>query len=323
MKTATLATGLFLAATMATAEVKIALDGPPNLDTSGTYNWVQGFSKVMSEHGMTVREMPRGSIGNEDEIFDQLSTGLLEMSQSDVRAVARIDPYIYGLRLPYLFDDAAHMDRMLEAGNFFERVNANLASQDVVLLSIVPIGPASGFITTDAAIRTPEDISKLRMRALDDAQLAMYEAWGASGVIVSWGEIMTALQTGVVDGYLNSPFVPMSFGQTDVVRNFSDSNVIIPMRAILASRYWYDALSDEELAIVTEAVKAGDAANRTWLEEASGSALTQLEDLGVTVQRLTPEEIAVFREGVRSVYETGVVSAEDVASWTALAEEER
>jgi TRAP-type C4-dicarboxylate transport system substrate-binding protein len=323
MKIKALVMGLLLASTMAHAEVKIALDGPPDLETSGTYNWVQGFSKVMSERGMTVREMPRGSIGNEDEVFDQISTGLLEMSQSDVRAVARIDPYIYGLRLPYLFDDAAHMDRMLEASNFFERVNVNLAPQDVVLLAIVPIGPASGFITTNAAIRTPADIAKLRMRALDDAQLAMYGAWGSSGVVVSWGEIMTALQTGVVDGYLNSPFVPMSFGQTDVVRHFSDAKVIIPMRAILASRAWYDGLSEAEKAIVTDAVKAGDAANRAWLEAASGTALSQLEALGVTVQRLTPEEIAAFREGARSVYEGDVVSAEDVASWTKLAEDNR
>jgi hypothetical protein len=42
-------------------------------------------------------------------------------------------------------------------------------------------GPASGLISMKAAIRTPEDISKLRMQALDDAQLAMYAAWGSSG----------------------------------------------------------------------------------------------------------------------------------------------
>jgi len=323
MKLMTLATSLLMAATMASAEVKIALDTPPDLDTSGTYNWVKGFTEVMVENGMQVREMPRGSIGNEDEVFDQISTGLLELSQSDIRSVARVDPYIYGLRLPYLLDDAAHMDRMLEADGFFERANKNLASQDVVLLAIVPIGPSSGFITTKAAIRTPEDISKLRMRALDDAQLAMYAAWGSSGVVVSWGEIMTALQTGVIDGYLNSAFVPISFGQTDVVRHFSDARVIIPMRAVLASRAWYDGLTDDQRAIVTQAVSAGDKANRDWLDEVSGTALEQLEALGVTVQRLTAEELQAFRDGVRSVYETGVVSAEDAAKWVLLAEEAR
>ena len=327
MRIPTLATGMLMAATMtatmATAEVKIALDSPPDLATSGSYNWVVAFDEVMSANGMTVREMPRGSIGNEDEIFDQLSSGLLEVSLSDVRAVARIDTALYGLRLPYLFEDAAHMDRVLEAGNVFEQANANLAPHDVMLLAIVPIGPASGFITTNAAIRTPADMSNLRMRALDDAQLAMYAAWGSSGTIVSWGEIMTALQTGVVDGYLNSPFIPISFGQTDVVRNFSDAGVIIPIRAVLASLSWYESLSDAERATLAEAVTAGDRANRDWLAEASETVLAQLEDLGVSVQRLTAEERAVFREGAQTVYDSGVMSAEDTERWMALADQTR
>lgn len=324
MKLPTIALGMLFAATTATAEVKIALDTPPDLATSGSYNWVSAFSEVLAANDMQPREMPRGSIGNEEEIFDQLSSGLLEVSVSDVRSVARIDTFIYGLRLPYLFDDAAHMDRVLEAGDVFAQVNENLARQDVMLLGIVPIGPSSGFITTNTAIRTPEDISPLRMRALDDAQLAMYSAWGSSGTIVAWGEIMTALQTGIVDGYLNSPFVPISFGQTDVVRNFSDAGVIIPMRAALASRSWYESLTDEERGVVNEAVAAGNRANRSWLDEASQTALEQLEELGVTVQRLTDDERAAFRELTQSLYESGIVmSAEAAAQWRALAEATR
>ena len=65
-------------------------------------------------------------------------------------------------------------------------------------------------------------MSDLRMRALDDAQIAMYQAWGSSGTIVPWGEVPAGLQTGVIDGYLNSPFVPVMFGQTDFVKNFAD-----------------------------------------------------------------------------------------------------
>ncbi|MDD7972343.1 TRAP transporter substrate-binding protein [Roseinatronobacter alkalisoli] len=323
MKIPTLAFSMLMAATMATAEVKIALDTPPDMATSGSYNWVAAFDEVLTANGMTVRQMPRGSIGNEDEIFDQISTGLLEVSVSDVRAVARIDNPLYGLRLPYIFEDAAHMDRVLEAGDIFAQANTNLAPHDVVLLSIVPIGPASGFITTNATIRAPADMSNLRMRALDDAQLAMYAAWGSSGTIVSWGEIMTALQTGVVDGYLNSPFVPISFGQTDVVRNFSDAGVIIPIRAALASRSWYESLSDDERAVLDEAVTAADRANRAWLEEASNTVLSELEELGVSVQRLTAEERALFREGAQSVYESSVMSTEDTERWMALAEETR
>ena len=112
---------LMATASAASAEVKIALDGAPDPEVSGTYNWVMGFSEVLDKAGMKVREMPRDSVGNEAEKFDQLSTGLLELSLSDVRAIAQVDPFIYGLRLPYMFDDAAHMQRALADGHRSDR----------------------------------------------------------------------------------------------------------------------------------------------------------------------------------------------------------
>jgi len=323
MKLIPLALGLMMAATAASAEVKIALDSKPDLSLSGSYNWALAFGDSLTKAGMEVREMPRGSIGNEAEKFDQLSTGLLEVSLSDVRAVAQIDPFIFGIRLPYIFEDTAHMDRVLAEGKIFDRVNKNIASQDVVLLAIVPIGPSSGIITTDTAVRKPQDMSGLRMRALDDAQIEMYKAWGSSGTIVPWGEVLSGLQTGVIDGYLNSPFVPITFGQTDVVKNFSDAGVIIPIRAVLVSRMWYDGLTADERAAVDAAVKTADKAARDWLAEASVRSLTALEDLGVKVQRLTAEERGSFRELSKPVYHSGLLPEADVTVWVQLSDNTR
>jgi len=173
LKALTLA-ALLAMSTSVSAEVKIALDGKPDLEQSGSYNWSYTFAEALKAGGMDTREMPRGSVGNEAEKFDQVSTGLLEISMSDVRAVAQVDPFIYGVRLPYVFDDIAHMDRALAAGDVFTRVNGNLAKQDAILLALAPLGPASGVITTTQAVRSPADMSSLRMRALDDAQIAMY-----------------------------------------------------------------------------------------------------------------------------------------------------
>lgn len=314
---------LMMVASSANAEVKIALDSKPDLDTSGSYNWAYAFGNALKAAGMEVREMPRGSVGKETEKFDQISTGLLEVSLSDVRAVAQVDPFIYGVRLPYIFDDIAHMDRAMAAGNVYERINANLAKQDAVLLALAPLGPSSGVITTDAVVRSPADMSELRMRALDDAQIAMYEAWGSSGTIVPWGEVPAGLQTGVIDGYLNSPFIPVMFGQTDFVKNFADAGVIWPLRAVIVSKQWYDGLSDKDRTAVDAAVKTADAATRDWLAKASVNGLTALEDNGVTVQRLSAEERAVFRAASKPVYESDLLSPEDMKLWLELSESNR
>ncbi|MEZ5676382.1 TRAP-type C4-dicarboxylate transport system, substrate-binding protein [Thalassovita litoralis] len=307
----------------ALAEVKIALDSKPDLALSGSYNWIAAFGKTLTDAGMDVREMPRGSVGNEAEKLDQISTGLLEVSLSDVRSVASIDPFMYGVRMPYIFDDMAHMDRAMEKGDVFAKLNKSLAAQDAKLVALVPLGPSSGIITTDKAVRSPADMADLRMRALDDAQIAMYQAWGSAGTVVPWGEVPAGLQTGVINGYLNSAFVPIMFGQTDFVKNFSDARVIIPLRAVLVSSMWYDGLSDAERATVDQGIDAGNAAVRNWLAEVSESSLVALEEAGVTVQRLTDEERAVFREKSAPVYRSGVLTDADADAWIALSNSTR
>lgn len=310
-------------ATPAFAEVKIALDSKPDPEFSGSYKWALTFGEALKAAGMDVREMPRGSVGNEAEKLDQLSTGLLEVSLSDVRTVASIEPFMYGVRLPYIFDDFAHMERTLAEGDVYGRVNEALAGQDIMLVAFAPLGPSSGIITTTTPVRKPEDMSNLRMRALDDAQLAMFEAWGTKGTIVPWAEVPAGLQTGVIDGYLNSPFVPITFGQTDFVKNFSDAGVLLSLRAILFSKIWYDDLSDDERAAVDAAVETANVATREWLAASSESSLAALEKAGVTVQRLSEEERAMFRERSQAVYNSGVLPADDVAAWVALSEKAR
>lgn len=302
----------------AAAEVKIALDTPPDLETSGSYVWAHTFGQHLSQHGMEVREIPRDAIGGEAEKLDQLSTGLLEVSLSDVKSIGKIDPFIYGIRLPYIFDGVAHMDRVISAEHIFDKINEKTAVADVTLLALIPLGPPSGIINTKHAVRSPADMADLRMRALDDAQIALYEAWGTTGTIVPWKEVPAGLQTGIIDGYLNTAIVPVMFGQTDIVKHFSDARVINSLRAAVVSRSWYEGLSDADRKAVDDAVERANAANRAWVERVTETSLKALSDAGVEVTRLTDAERAVFREKSQAAYSTGLLPQDQIDAWVRM-----
>ncbi len=319
----TLLAAMVLYGSWAGAQVKIALDTPPDLNRSGSYVWAHTFGQYLSANGMAVRELPRGSVGGEAEVFDQVSTGLLEVSLSDVKSVGKVNPFIYGVRLPYIFDDVAHMDRALAKGKVFAKINEQLAATNTMLLALAPLGPQSGIITTKQSVRTPADMAKLRMRALDDAQIALYKAWGSTGVIVPWKEVPAALQTGVIDGYLNTALVPVLFGQTDIVKHFTDAGVIIAQRAVLASKRWYQGLTAKQRSVVDAAVVKANKANRAWVAQKAESSLRDLEKAGVSVIRLSREERAPFRKLSRSSYNSGVLPVADVKYWVDLSESTR
>lgn len=130
----------------------------------------------------------------------------------------------------------------------------------------------------------------------------MFKAWGSNAVVIPWAEIYNALQTGVADGYVNPPLVPIMFKHTELIKNFSVVNVSCGTRAIIASEDWYSSLSADEKAIVDQAAaKATEKAWR-WSIDVAEKSLKDLEASGIKVYRNSSAEKLEFANLTRPVY---------------------
>ena len=312
------ALALVLAAGAAQAQVRVAHDCPLDPVACGTYVWGHTFAEYLNAHGIATTELERGAMGEEAERLDQVSTGLLEVSLSDTRSAGSLEPFIYGVTLPFLFATHAAFDEANVAHGLLARVNEGTTPQGVRVLAMVANGSPAGVFNTRHPVNTIDDMSDLRMRALDQTQIGMYEAWGSQGTIVSWPEVPSAMQTGVIDGYVNAPIVPLMFGHQDFLRHFTDVRISAPFRTAIASEDWYQGLTDEERAIVDEAAAQATAANRAWVE-GQASVLGDLEAAGVAVVHLSDEERERFAQASSALYQSDLLSAEDVAVWLAAA----
>ncbi|MCC2112751.1 MAG: TRAP transporter substrate-binding protein [Hyphomicrobiales bacterium] len=302
------------------ADIKVALDSPEDMEKAGSYVWAHSFTEALNASGMPAKEFPRGSLGGEAEKLDQVSQGLLEISMSDVKSAGKIDKLIFGVSLPYLFADVAHLDRAVAGAKLMDRINAATTKAGVRVLALVAVGPASGIFNTKQPVASAADMADLRMRALDENQIALFKAWGTTGTIVSWKEVPNALQTGVADGYINPIFVPVMFGHTDFIKYFTDAGVSNAIRLALASEDWYQSLSDDEKAKVEAAAEKATAANRAWLTARLPVMRKEAEAAGISVTDLSPEARAEFEKLSRGVYTDGVLNAEQVEVWVAAAD---
>lgn len=314
LKITVMAAAMAFAAQAAQAQVKIALDSPPDLEGSGSYVWAHTFGEYLKENGIESEEYQRGALGGDDELFDQISQGLLEVSMSPLNIVGSIDNTIYGLRLPYFFEDMAQVDKALEEGGMLAKINEATTPEGVRVLAVDTVGQSSGIFNTKKPVKSVADMEGLRMRALDESQIDLYKAWGADGTIVSWAEVPNALQTGVADGYMNPAFVPLLFGHTDFIKFFTDAAVTPSLRIAIASEDWYQGLSDEDRAIVDDAVAAANKANRDWLGS-QDKVIDQLKEAGVQVETLDQAARDEFRAASSPAYESELLSAEQIAEW--------
>jgi len=110
---------LALAGVCQAAEIKIALDSPPDMEKSGTYVWAKTFGDHLKANGMAVKEFPRDALGAEEERLDQVTQGLLEVSMSDLAKAGQLEPSIFGFNLPFIFDSTEHMDRTVQKTDLF------------------------------------------------------------------------------------------------------------------------------------------------------------------------------------------------------------
>lgn len=300
----------------ALAEVKIALDSAPDLESSGTYVWAHTFAEHLNANGIEAVEFERDALGNEAERLDQVSQGLLEVSMSDLNSAASINSLANGISLPYFFDSWEQLDFALQDSGMLEAINAGTTPEGVRVAAMVHLGGPTGIFTTDTAINTVADLEPLRMRALSEAQIATFEAWGTTGTIVAWGEVPNALQTGVADGYVNPSWVPILFGHTGFIKHFTDARIVFAIRAALISEDWYSGLSDEERAIVDEGIALATAANREWLQ-AQDAVLDELREAGVSVVELSDDARQEFVDRSLAAWETIELPEDGLGQWQA------
>lgn len=281
---------LALAAPAAAQTVKIAMNDAEDIVTNGEYAFVVGFREVAEAAGMTVEVFPSNALGNEAERLGQTAQGLIAINLGAATAPAGTSPLLRATVLPFLFESAVEFDAVMAGSDLMARFNEPLEADGLRIMGFNQRGLDAGIFNKDRAVATLEDFRGLRMRALDKGQVAFYEALGVRSTIVAWAEVSNALQTGVIDGYVNPPNAAIRTGHVEYLKHYTPAALAPSFRAVMVSQDWLDGLSEAERATVEAAVAAGLARNREWVATWGEQVAARFAEAGVTVTELAPGE---------------------------------
>lgn len=305
--------------TVNAASVNIALDTNPDREKSGTYRYVDNLLQSLNKEGWETETFARGTIGGEDERLDQIRSGILDISLSKYSAATQFIPEMQVLQLPYTFANPDHQFAFFTKSDYLEKINKKLANEGMRIMAIVPTGGFLGIFNNKKPVHNVNDMKGLRMRALDPNQLSMFEMMGASGVVIPFSEVTNALQTGIADGYINPSAVPLMFGQTDLLKYFTDAKIIMSARLILASLDWWENLSNTEKAQFNAASMAAQKEVFQWVDESEAKHKKELTQAGIEVYEPTEKDIASFKAAIADMSkQVKEVSPERIAAIQAM-----
>lgn len=282
-------------------DVKFGFSTPADLKNNGVYVWVQACAKVLTQRGFGVRTYPNSSLGGEMERLYQTQLGLMEMNVTSGDSIGRWSPMVYAGARPFLIETYDHMDRLLTETPYLKAISDELAPHGLEVIDMVYTGSMVGLFTRKLAVHRLSDLRKLRLRVLSAADMDLLHAWDVRGVQVAWEEVAQALQTGMVDAYLNPPNIAPMFGHGAVLDYFTDLRMGPAARVLIASTKWLNSLTASERDIFEEARAAGRAANRLWTKNAIRRDREKLDATGIEWVTLSESEREEWVEACKKI----------------------
>jgi tripartite ATP-independent transporter DctP family solute receptor len=233
-------------------------------------------------------------------VLELVQIGTIGMTKVSGAALENIVPPVQVFSLPYLFRDEGHRFRVLE-GEIGQRLLAESEDKRLVGLAFYDAGSRS-FYTKDRPVHRPEDLTGLKIRVIESpTAMRMVSALGGSPTPISWGELYTALQQGVVDGAENNPPSFHTSRHYEVARYYTlDEHTAVP-DVLVISTIICERLTPQQQAWIRIAAQESAELQKELWRESTEEALRVVEAAGVTIIR--PDK-APFAERVQGLIDT-------------------
>jgi tripartite ATP-independent transporter DctP family solute receptor len=259
------------------------------------------FAKLVAERSkgeLEIKVFPAGQLGQQRELIEQLQTGALDLAHTNTAPLAAFDP-LYGVfDLPYLFRDKEHFFKVVDGPVGQEILDAAKAKQ-LVGLAYYDNGTRSFY--TKKPIRTPDDLKGLKVRVQPGpVATRMVNLLGATATPIAWGELYTALQSGVVDGAENNVTALTLAKHGEVIKFYSrDEHTRVPDLVIGSAQRFARLPANQQALLRQAAADSAKAHNDSWQKEID---LAEAEALKMGITFNDVDKVA-FRKVVQPMYD--------------------
>ncbi len=220
------------------------------------------------------------------------------MTKVSAAVLENFAPKMKILGMPYLFRDKQHTYDVLDGAIGQELLDDG---EQFWLKGLGYYDAGSRSFYSKKPINKPSDLKGLKMRVMESVSaMKMVRSFGGSPTPISWGELYTSLQQGVVDGAENNPPSFYLSRHYEVCKYYTlDEHTVIP-DVLVGSTHFWNSLTDQEKKWVKQAVKNSVKHQRTLWDAAEKEALSEVKKAGVEI--IKPNK-ALYSEMVQPMYD--------------------
>ena len=262
---------------------------------------------VEEETGGRVKVKLRLGGSNERSLARRTQMGSKQGFAGSVGGLSSIVREVNVLEAPYVFDTVEQADKALDDPEVLKQVREILEKQKLIFALWGENGFRSYF--SRRPIRTPDDMKGIRYRSQEAvAHVEAYKALGASPVTIDVANTMTSLQTGVVDGFDNTPLFAMATtwyqGLDDDERNLILSKHSYQPGIVVYSKKWFDTLPKDIQKILLNVPYDLTTWGREQVRKMEPVLIKNLVRYGYDIHEPSKAELQKFKDKEKGVPES-------------------
>lgn len=264
------------------------------------------FAKVVKEKSngrIEIQVYPSSQLGDEKTEIQGVQMGAIDFTRANTVSLGD-----YGVKkmnlfaLPFVFRDRDHIWKVLDSDigkDMLESVQQS--GTKMVGVGWMEEG-ARSFFFRDKAVKSIADLKGLKIR-VPQTQIMMdtVAAFGASPTPISYSELYSSLQTGVVDGAENPATGYVANNFNEVAKYYSLNNHVYSPSVIVISESTWNKLSPDDQKLIKDAMKQVEKFNRENSDKADKEALEQAKKKGAVITEI-PDKTE-WQNAVKPLYE--------------------
>jgi TRAP-type transport system periplasmic protein len=216
------------------------------------HEWMRRFAAAIEKktNGRIKAEVyPAGQLGSIPRMIEGTQLGSIQIFTTPPEFFAGVDPRFELLAAPALFESEQHAVKTISDPEFSKAFLALGADKGLVGVSLYFAGPTG--LVTRTPFRTLDDFKGKKIRVLASPfQTEQITRLGATGVPLSFGDVLPALQQGTIDGALSTLPVVSALHYQATAKYMNETGQSYIFVVAVVSKRWLDTLPADLQAAV-------------------------------------------------------------------------
>lgn len=248
-------------------------------------------------------------VGAQQEVIQLVGDGSVDMAVASGTQLENLNPHFGVLNLPTVFTSIDHQLDVIQDDAIVGELFSSLEEENNLTVLGGRTQGDRNLYTTEGPIEEPEDLAGMKIRVQEsDVHIQMVNAMGGAATPMSYGEVYTALQSGVLDGAENNEISYLTQKHNEVAKHVARTRHLVGLDYMLINTDLLTEMTDADRDLfLAEWDTTVQVHTQLWKEE-TAKAITAAEESGTTFTDVDEE---AFTEALQPVVDNALSAPED------------